>query len=241
MNEATKQAALLAALEAAPRESCGLVVETSEGERYWPCRNVSPIESDFTVSKFDYVAATKAGRIVGVVHSHPNGFPLPTQADLTKCEESGLPWHIVSPHLNRWHSFAPSGFKAPLLKREWVWGIHDCWALVRDWYAEHGVILRDFERPDDPCDFLRDPLFEPLFEEAGFREVSRESIKPGDVALLSFKSTKLNHVGVFDEDLRLLHHTQGRLSRAEIYGEGLQKSTGKVVRHLESERLRLGQ
>ena len=93
MNEATKQAALLAALQAAPRESCGLVVETSEGERYWPCRNVSPIESDFTVSKFDYVAATKAGRIVGVVHSHPNGFPLPTQADLTKCEESGLGWY----------------------------------------------------------------------------------------------------------------------------------------------------
>jgi hypothetical protein len=238
----TKQAALAEAIQASPRESCGLVVLISGKELYWPCRNIAIDDSDFNIHPQDYCSAARAGKIIAVIHSHPNGFPLPTDADLACCETSGLPWYIVSPHLDeplgRWHGFQPSGFRAPLMGREWVWGVHDCWALVRDWYADHGLSLRDFERPTDPNDFLQNPLFEALFTEAGFCEVPRATILPGDLALMSFRSKGLNHIGVFDENLCLLHHIQGRLSRAEIYGEGLQRSTGKVIRHLEYKRLR---
>lgn len=239
----TKQAALAAAIEAAPRESCGLVVVVHGKERYWPCRNIAADDADFTICPGDYLAAVQAGSIVGVIHSHPKSFPQPTPADLASCEKWGVPWHVVSPHLDppngRWCTFEPTGYRAPLIGRKWVWGVHDCWSLVRDWYAEHGIQLRDFERPIDSNEFLKKPLFDSLFASAGFHEVSRDEILPGNVALMSLRSAGLNHVGVFTKDYRILHHVQGRLSCADVYGEGLQKSTGKIVRHLDYAKLKL--
>lgn len=236
----TKQAAFLAAQQAAPRESCGLVVVVHGKERYWPCRNIAPDpEADFTIDPQDYLAAAQAGTIVSVIHSHPNGFPQPSPADLTSCEKWGLPWHIVSPHLGddglgRWHTFEPTGYRAPLIGRAWCWGVHDCWALVRDWYEEQGLQLPDFERPADPDQFLAHPLFEELFPSAGFVEVSRDEARPGDAVLMSLRSSGLNHVGVLQADFRLLHHVQGRLSSSDLYGEGLQRATGKIVRPIDS-------
>ncbi|MEI6358785.1 MAG: C40 family peptidase [Synechococcus sp. ELA619] len=239
----TKLAAFAAASAAMPRESCGLVVITNGQERYWPCENIAPDESDFAISPVDYLSATQAGKITGIIHSHPNGFPTPTPADLASCEKWGIPWHIVSPQLDpphgRWHSFEPTGFKAPLLGREWVWGIHDCWSLVRDWYGENGIALQDFDRPLDPDQFLKAPLFESLFPEAGFYEVSRDQARPGDAVLMALRSKGLNHVGVLDKSYRLLHHVQGRLSSLDLYGDGLQKATGKVVRHVDCDRLKV--
>jgi cell wall-associated NlpC family hydrolase len=112
---------------------------------------------------------------------------------------------------------------------------------VRDWYADHGILLRDFERPENPQEFIRAPLFDSLFPEAGFIQVQRSEAKPGDAVLMSLKSKGLNHIGVLDKSYRLLHHVQGRLSSLDLYGEGLQKSTGKIVRHLDYQRLNLPQ
>ena len=45
----------------------------------------------------------------------------------------------------------PQGYEAPLLGRQWVWGITDCWSLVRDYYKqERGIELKDYERPITP-------------------------------------------------------------------------------------------
>ncbi len=236
MNSHTRDAAYQAALAEAPRESCGLVVVVAGKERYWPCRNINPIATDFSIDPSDYLAAAKAGTIVAVVHSHPDNFPNPSDADRAGCEKWKIPWHIVSPHLGdgqgQWFSFEPSGWQAPLIGRQWSWGCHDCWALVRDWYAEQNLQLPDFERPHDPEEFLRQPLFESLYAEAGFVAVPREQIRAGDTVLQSRFSPGLNHVGVILPDGRLLHHVEGRLSSADIYGDGHQRSTGLVLRPL---------
>jgi hypothetical protein len=237
MNPEARAAALFAAMEASPRESCGLVVVVNGKERYWPCRNISACDGDFTIDPADYLAASRAGTIVAVCHSHPDGFPDPSPADRASCEKWGLPWHIVSPHLGdpgqgQWFSFEPSGWRAPLIGRQWTWGIHDCWALVRDWYCEQGLELRDFERPIDPDEFLRQPLFEELYGATGFVAIPREDLRAGDSVLQSRFSPGLNHVGVIQPDGRLLHHVQGRLSSADLYGEGQQRCTGKVLRPL---------
>ena len=228
-----KQDALVHAKEQDPKESCGLLLEIKGKEKYFPCKNLSTYSQQcFIIDPDDFVKAEETGNILAVIHSHPVTPPIASQADKISCENSDLPWHIVNPKTEQWGYYEPSGYKPTLLGRPWVWGVTDCWSLVRDSYKqEKNIVLRDWDRPTTPQQFLQKPLFESCAWRTGFRELRPdEKLINGDVLLMSILSPTLNHVAIFlDGDV--LHHLADRISCKEPYNQWLLKCTGKRYRY----------
>ena len=234
-----KEAALSHAKVEDPKESVGLLLNVKGKERYYPCNNLSMTSHQcFVLDPVDYVQADSIGDITAIIHSHPVTPPTPSQADLISCEDSNLPWHIVNPKTEQWGYCEPSGYKAPLLGREWVWGITDCLSLVTDWYLEErGIEIKKATRPLTINEFMENPEskvdgdFNNYLLNVGFRLLTpNEKLENGDVLAMSILGKGLNHVAIFlDGDV--LHHLGDRLSCREPYSPWLLKCTGGRYRY----------
>lgn len=217
---------------AAPMESCGLIAVVKGRRRYFPCRNLSTDTDFFWLDTTDYEQVEKKGKVVAIVHSHPDSLPSPTNTDRASCEVSGLPWLIYSPHLKQWGHCEPTGHRLPLVGRSYSYGGLDCFTVVSDYYQDHGVDMLPWKRPPAEKWDIEPREFEDHWHEFGFMPAKGE-IQEGDGLLMSVGRLDglCNHVGVYVGGDRFLHHLQGRLSSIDVYGGYWRDATALVVRH----------
>jgi proteasome lid subunit RPN8/RPN11 len=226
-----RKAAINHAKLMAPNESCGLLIDDAGDTVYCACRNIAEDTGHFIIHPGDWAEVEDKADIIAIVHSHPNQSPEPSAMDRQFCERTKLPWHIVNPANGNWCKCLP------LIGRQWVWAISDCWTLVHDWYALHGLVLPDWERPALK-EFEAQPLFDTLWESAGFYELRDDVLlQPGDALLMRIGDQQLNHVGVFIGNGMMLHHLRDQLSTRDYCRPGL---TGRRLRHADADKLLVG-
>jgi cell wall-associated NlpC family hydrolase len=100
-----------------------------------------------------------------------------------------------------------------LLGREWCYGVHDCYTLVRDFYQLNNIHLPDFKRPDDlnSCESV-------FLEQApshGFIDVGWGQHRPGDMLVFKIQTASAMHGGIYVGDMQLLHQRMNSLSVVE--------------------------
>ncbi|ELA08720.1 putative metal-dependent protease of the PAD1/JAB1 superfamily protein [Moraxella macacae 0408225] len=251
LTKSLKSAIIAHALDCYPAECCGVIVNGN----YIPCVNTAVDNEQFTICPKDFAKAESFGKIQAIVHSHPDGGVLPSDLDKLQIELHGLPWVIVAVSKHEYGEkpsfglYQPCGYKPPLLGRNYIHGVQDCYAIVRDFYErEFGILLLEFERTDawweDPMHL---PLYEQNFENAGFLAVDKHHLQYGDILLCRVGRTHhVNHAliwlgnnGVLTSEMTppcvgntlILHHPYGRQSVREIYGKQWADRTVLAVRH----------
>lgn len=239
----TRAAILNHAAACYPSESCGVIVN----REYIECQNIANSDSEFIINPHDVVRAESLGKIEAIVHSHPDGSTKPSTFDRLQMPNHALPWVIASyPDIDiKVHQ--PTEYIAPLINREYIHGVLDCYSIVRDYYArELDIKLDNFERTDRWWeDSSSQDLYIDNFKSQGFVQVSE--LQRHDVILCRVQPTAhVNHALIYlgDDgqlvseqsapviaDHLVLHHPYRRRSRREIYGGVWQERATIIVRH----------
>lgn len=234
MKDKTRQKALEHAKSEFPREMCGLVVLRKGRESYFPCRNDAQSSEHFILNPEDYAAAEDKGEITAIIHSHPNASANPSEADRVSCEASGVVWHIVGLPSEVWKDVVPCGYKAPMVGREFHYGVTDCFTLVQDWYRDELGIQLDRVPSVDGWWKKNENFYVEKFDDTGLFEKVTGDLQRGDVILMNIGSDVANHTALYLGDGVMLHHLYGRLSTREIYGGYYVKHTVTTLRLKET-------
>lgn len=148
------------------------------------------------------------------LHSHPNWYEVPSEADMMQQQITNIPWGIVSvkgDHASKIRWFGDQIERAPLEDRYFVHGITDCYSVIRDWYYfEKSVALKDIPRSWEWWLQGKD-LYKDNFGPVGFKRVGEDEIRQkgpqiGDVPMIKFNSDKINHAGVYIGGGLFFHH-----------------------------------
>ena len=215
-----------------PRECCGLVIDG----KYTPFPNVLYDPNDVTTNPYDAFqlpvdAWPTDGRVVNaVLHSHcaPRWGIEPSAADMKSQIATAVPWGIVL--ASRGHASDPVWFgdhllDEPLLGRQFLHGVRDCYSLVRSekWQRDK-IKLPEFPRDVEWWKKGGD-LYRTGFASAGYKQIAPGDARPGDVVLMTVRSPVTNHAAIVLDGGLMMHHLQNKLSHRVPIGPWLKLIT----------------
>jgi proteasome lid subunit RPN8/RPN11 len=213
------------------KECCGLLLY---GGDVYPCENQSESPQEaFVISTKIYLSLEKKQGVKAVFHSHSNGNPNFSAADVDLVNRTQKPLILYDVTRNEFSAIDPSG-KTPLIGRDFVYGIYDCFSLVRDYYAqERGITIPNYHRSSDEPVWDKNEWdwIDKEYERVGFIEVKQPEV--GDVIAMSIGANALgiNHLAVYLGDDKFIHQLSGRKSNVEVWGSVWVGYTIKYLRY----------
>jgi proteasome lid subunit RPN8/RPN11 len=220
-----------AAERAHPNEACGFILNSGE---LIELDNRSTIPDQFVISSQDYARYDE--EIAAVWHTHAN-YPRFSEADIRSCKALGLPFAMwdCSSSVSYWLDPRQS---AGLVGRPWTYGVHDCYAAVRDWFwQEKNIALGDYPRKaEGEWHSAMFTHFEDNFRREGGIEVGLDELQRGDVLFFRIRNdSTCNHVAIVEDPGAglLFHHMVNRMAELGLYSHWLRESTYMAVRHTQ--------
>ena len=209
------------------REVCGFVLDNGLVVEV-PNRAKDPA-LEFEISPTDYAHWDEVG-IKGVWHSHLE-LDAFSPLDQQVMAADTLPWAVYCLKTGNFTQADPEGV-APLEGRPFCFGVYDCYSLVSDKLAEMGVQLPSW--PRGRWGEWNTPEFQPFdeqWEHVG-KPVTNGVYQAGDILLMNLGDHKghTDHVGVFVDHRRFLHHPAEKLSRLQTFGKHWERYLNLVVR-----------
>lgn len=240
MKDSIKREIRQHALEEAPNECCGILLqnELSKDLEVFRCQNLSANKrKHFSISPSHYLKATQKGKIIAFYHSHnsENGF---SDYDKAQSEQHNVKFILYCVGNDSFLEYLPQKFLPSYVGRDFQMGVNDCLTLLRDYYSKECQIeIKNYYR--DQNWFIENPnCYEQFYQEEGFTEIfagpitDTSGFKKHDVILMKFLGKKFpTHGGVYVGNGSILHHQIGCYSRYEPYNEQFQKRTVKILRH----------
>lgn len=211
-----------------PHESCGIIVQNGDVQEYISCANThEDTYNNFTINSKDIEEYVINGTLLTIIHSHiSNNLSVPTapsKLDMQSQIETDIPWGIID--TDGEVARAPYWFGKHILNQELLGvefqaGVNDCLTLIRKAYKQkYNIDIPEFPR-DDAWWERGENMYIDCFEKGGFRKISKDELKDGDLIISKVRADVLNHGGVYLSNLvdghhLILHHLPSRLSRRE--------------------------
>lgn len=217
-----------------PNEVC-MAVYTDETFEVLLNVHDKPTES-FRLSMLDTDRLTKAyaeGRLLAFLHSHPEGNAEPSdrdyQSQLGRERGKGVGWTYgivavrgangIVTSVDFPEFFGDAVDRGPLEGRPYLWGIRDCFNLVKDYYKTQGIYIPDVPRIRDrmiyPEGTWQRRYFSHWIGKCGFEEVERQNRRPGDAFSFAIESLEPDHCGIYLGEARYLHHAIDKSSETD--------------------------
>tara|TARA_R110000803_G_scaffold89541_1_gene156773 strand:+ start:907 stop:1602 length:696 start_codon:yes stop_codon:yes gene_type:complete len=201
-----------------PKEACGVFIAVKGKKEWVACDNVSDEDDSFVIDSKQYIAASRRGDIVGIVHSHPDASPEPSENDKKYCNTLGIPYYIFSYPDMDLKIVQPERETKPLYGRDYEFGVNDCFEAMRDYLASRNIDIPTraaFE--DDWWEKSLDYFTDEIIRDYGYSRVE-DNMKENDVIIFTINASVGNHCGVYLGDDLFFHHAENRIScRENLY------------------------
>lgn len=238
-------------LQEAPREACGIIVTTPDGQAIQRCKNIAENpeeEFEMSVKEFGY---HERSALLAYYHSHPIGADLTfSEVDKWVAEALNKPSIIYFVQTDDFKIYVPKGMEIPYVGRPFVKLALDCISLVIDYYRrEYNIHLKDFihkGRENSNWDkdlkhvleYANKTDLEEHYYDNGFKTVfdgpikDLKKMKKGDIILM--RQGRLpcsSHVGIYLGNNRVLQQLIGSLSEVSYLDPEEKLKTNCVLRH----------